>query len=148
MYFTATECRDFVAANLQTVWLSWCQNVSDFFYVLQYKLSKFLFSFPDTVISAIVTALLWDQSEHNSEHTFPFEYIVLSGAEDVVVSLDMFTVCRHCHADGNGWKEHVQTEWVATASSTQNTLSSRQTDMHTVLLLASSQTLAKPQASY
>lgn len=41
---------------------------------------------------------------------------------------NMFSVCRHCHTDGKDWKEHGQTEWVATAPSTQNTLS--QTNRH------------------
>ncbi|KAM7377999.1 hypothetical protein PAMA_013079 [Pampus argenteus] len=48
-------------------------------------------------------------------------------------------ICRHCHDDGNDWMEHVQAEWEATALSTQNTVSCRQTQtpiqcLHSALL--------------
>ena len=51
---------------------------------------------------------------------------------------NMFSICRHCHTDGNDWEEHVQTEWVAAAPSTDKYSNT----------LCSSQILAKPQASY
>lgn len=94
-----------------------------------------MFSSPNSVKAVKVTVHVFVvcESKKNTRESTHFCLTLQFQEENRMWSSlpGMFSVCRHCHTDENDWKEHVQTEWVAAALSTQNTLSCRQTQTPT-----------------
>lgn len=143
--------------NLQTIWLIWRQNVRDYLmaYIPVYMFLTcssllFMFSIPDcnTSDSAFFFVVCETTRRQQWAHVSVWRSSSITGrgcgrlsstcSASATIATLMGMTGRNMSRQ-SGWLKHLPPKTL---------LSNRQTHIHSVLLLCSSQILAKPQASY